>query len=215
MWRRILLIAGFLAAGLVMNVAVSWVCAYWSKPGGTFDPLLLAKLRREFFARDTPQQQHFVDMVSSPRGAQFMMIEITSPSVARDAINGPYPMIALVRSGWPCMTLEGRLDFDASRAPTPAPARSSWAIVTTKTPITVYRMTMPVMLPFRPLWLGFAMNTLFYSACFAGMVGAWVGLRRAVRFMRSRCVGCGYPIGVSPVCTECGRKLRRSRPKPV
>ena len=31
--------------------------------------------------------------------------------------------------------------------------------------------------------------------------------RRAVRRRRNRCVGCGYPLGTSAVCTECGAPL--------
>ncbi len=64
-------------------------------------------------------------------------------------------------------------------------------------------------LPLRPEWPGFAANTI----AFAGLW--WVALfgtrewRRSRRRRVGRCIQCGYPIGVSDVCTECGNPVAR------
>ena len=62
-------------------------------------------------------------------------------------------------------------------------------------------------LPLDPLWFGFVGNTLFYAAVFLCTLPAWRFLRSTIRVARSRCPRCSYPVGVSPVCTECGGQL--------
>ena len=39
------------------------------------------------------------------------------------------------------------------------------------------------------------------------LAAALVGLRGFVRVRRRRCPACAYPMGDSPVCTECGKPL--------
>jgi hypothetical protein len=63
-----------------------------------------------------------------------------------------------------------------------------------------------------PLWPGFAVNTLFYAAILWLLICGLFALRRFAlrRFARVRrglCPACAYPIGESPVCTECGSDL--------
>jgi hypothetical protein len=62
--------------------------------------------------------------------------------------------------------------------------------------------------PFRPLWPGFAINTLFYAAILWLLFAAPFVLRRWRRVRRGLCPACGYPVGTSPVCTECGAELK-------
>jgi len=62
-------------------------------------------------------------------------------------------------------------------------------------------------LPLMPLWPGFAINMLFYAAILWGVFAAPFALRRRRRVKRGLCPACAYPIGDSPVCTECGRAV--------
>jgi len=54
---------------------------------------------------------------------------------------------------------------------------------------------------------GFAVNTLFYTAILWLFFAAPFALRRRRRITRGLCPACAYPVGGSPVCTECGKPL--------
>ena len=59
-------------------------------------------------------------------------------------------------------------------------------------------------LPLRPIWPGFAINTVFYAAVLWGLFGAPFALHRRRRIKRGLCPACAYPVGTNEVCTECG-----------
>jgi hypothetical protein len=62
----------------------------------------------------------------------------------------------------------------------------------------------PRSLPLRPIWPGFAINTMFYAGVLWMLFCGPFALRRMIRRRRGQCPACTYPIGQSPVCTECG-----------
>ncbi len=64
---------------------------------------------------------------------------------------------------------------------------------------------------FRPLWPGFAINTLFYATLLWLLIPGPFALRRFIRRKRAQCPACGYPAGESAVCSECGRALPQGR----
>ena len=66
-------------------------------------------------------------------------------------------------------------------------------------------------LPLRPLWPGFAVNTLFYAAVLWLLIPGPFVLRRFIRARRGRCPKCAYPMGESAVCSECGNGHPNSR----
>jgi hypothetical protein len=70
-------------------------------------------------------------------------------------------------------------------------------------------------LPHRPIWHGFATNTVFYAAVLGGVwllffapfaIRRWVFRARAKRGL---CPVCAYPVGENDVCTECGKPVIR------
>jgi hypothetical protein len=63
----------------------------------------------------------------------------------------------------------------------------------------------PKSLPLRPLWPGFAINTMFYAAILWLLIFAPFTLRRWRRMRRGLCAACAYPVGSSSVCTESGK----------
>jgi len=67
-----------------------------------------------------------------------------------------------------------------------------------------FEQVVPRILPLRPLWPGFAVNTLFYAGVLWMMFALPFALRRRLRRRRGQCPACAYPVGQSPVCTECG-----------
>ena len=62
----------------------------------------------------------------------------------------------------------------------------------------------------RPIWPGFAINTLFYAAILLLLIPGPFVLRRFVRVRRGLCPACAYPMGESSVCSECGKPLLSS-----
>jgi hypothetical protein len=63
-------------------------------------------------------------------------------------------------------------------------------------------------LPLRPLWRGFLVDSTFFTIV-AAVFCAPLIIRRFRRLWRHCCVKCGYPIGQSRHCTECGHLLDR------
>jgi hypothetical protein len=76
-------------------------------------------------------------------------------------------------------------------------------------------VAVPRVLAFRPLWLGFALNTMFYAALLWVVIAFPFALRRRLRIRRGLCPACAYPVGSSQVCTECGRPVQPSSAKSV
>jgi hypothetical protein len=208
------------ALGCVLNVLVAWACAMWSQPHGVAvsgfgvgwacDPLLMGILRREFFERTGPDPGGsdpgtlFVAGAYKGFGAQFLDVAVEDRDIPIDAFKGPLPYIGVVRTGWPWLTLEAQCEHDASRSPTPLPSRWKWAIPIPKRFVSANRLFLQRMLPFRPMWPGFALNTLLCAA----LLSLPFVVRLIIRKLRGRCMTCGYPIGISPVCTECGRPVK-------
>ncbi len=101
-----------------------------------------------------------------------------------------------MRVGWPMRSMEGAMWFDA-----PEQYQYQRAFEFGKWPSGLG------IFPVGPLWLGFIVNTLFYAALLWLLIPGPFVLRRVIRVRRGRCGACGYPMGESPVCTECGKPL--------
>ena len=66
---------------------------------------------------------------------------------------------------------------------------------------------LPAYWSLRPIWPGFAVNTLFYATVLWLLIPGPFALRRLIRRRRGLCLACAYPMGESPTCTECGKPL--------
>ena len=62
-------------------------------------------------------------------------------------------------------------------------------------------------IPCIPVWPGFAINAIFYGTIMWLPFVILGRIRRWRRVARGRCPNCGYPIGASAVCTECGKAV--------
>jgi hypothetical protein len=69
----------------------------------------------------------------------------------------------------------------------------------------------PRVLPLRPIWPGFEIDTVFYAAVLWVLVTAPGFIRRRIRIRRGLCPRCAYPIGTNAVCTECGKPVQPRR----
>ena len=220
-------IAIFLLAGAVVNVAVAWGCAiaidirfdgvklskgvitssegHWEvtrvdRFGTTWVASTQSKSDfEEYFVTDTPPDA----VIPSWGDLANQTDSLRSPNVEQE-------MRYVDARGWPMRSLwcdaGGWLGGpDIGRVGQPI----SGGIDTTLR--TSLRISPPVtrVLPLRPIWSGFIVNTLVYAALISG---AFV-LRRFLRVRRGLCPKCAYPMGESAVCTECGKERpRRVRP---
>lgn len=102
--------------------------------------------------------------------------------------------------GWPMLSM-----WCAFEQGTHGPVQGGIHLGHKQTPNTF--IVTDLVLPMRPIPLGFAVNTVVYGAA------AWLAFalplawRRRRRIRRGWCPECAYPIGTSPVCTECGAPL--------
>ncbi len=186
-----------LLLGAAANVAVAWACAAWSEP------------RYDFFgsnAASTVGVGVTWSLVSDPGDER--AIEVLSgwpwPSLAAQQVQR---MQGSVVSGG--MPLKGKVMAPAAGAPmnpwffaapglVPGPA----VAVGTAPAGDALRV-----LPLGPRWPGFVLGALLYG-CLLWVLVRWpLVLRAILRRAVWRCPVCAYPMGVGPVCTECGSRL--------
>ncbi|MEE8154284.1 MAG: hypothetical protein V3T53_04920 [Phycisphaerales bacterium] len=68
-----------------------------------------------------------------------------------------------------------------------------------------------IVLPLRPIWPGFAINTLFYAAILWSLTLGPFAARRRIRRKRGHCIKCGYDLrgAEHEACPECGAPAKR------
>ena len=203
---RLLTILLLLALGAVSTVAVAWACAAWV-PVGT-DRIVGYSERGGVVTR----ADHLGTMIvgSYPDfvvGGQRAAQEDVIPAWAERqiAIRDNQWFFA---AGWPLRALECRMDLPKSPDEEMRLVGGFWLGARPAPPIFSRGRSRAPALPYRPIRLGFAINTLMYAVVLGLLFLAPRTVRRAYRARRQRCRRCGYPIGASPACTECGALVR-------
>lgn len=177
------------AAGAYINDA-AWVAGYTNRANGCEEtwsysiPVTRVDYTRWF---DSPIMGYSRTHSLIRFGLPLRSMELAEQAYEREAA---YPGIGIWRvsgaaGGWPLvMPHEQRTDLGA--------------------PQFVY--------PLVPIPLGFVANTLFYALLLCTFLLIPRHLRRRSRRRRGLCRKCAYPIGASPVCTECGAPISSAAP---
>ncbi len=217
MRRRLLILAVFLLAGAVVNVAVAWGCARWSdwlemtllltwgaSPETSLDGPFPGAWRLKDLPKSWPDKPTYGvttrsgwfrlvgQIACSDNGGGVALHErafgLPTKSLA-------YYELASSRRCWPWLRTRGALANELR-----------YAIGRPGGSFTSIRLSSSrrYPLPLRPIWLSFAINTLFYAAVLWLLIGGPFALRRFIRVRCGRCPKCGYPVGDSAVCSECG-----------
>ncbi len=201
--RRLVILAVFLLAGAVVNVGVAWGCSIRAE-SALFDALLTARMRRQQFEaskRPDRLEREAPWVESAFRGEGVVVIVVRRPGEG---------LVRLHRAGWPARAaLVGRVSSPSSGDPSyrwgiPIPVKVRLALEYPRGSAQPIVKTVTGVLPLRPVWRGFLLNTAFYALAFILPAGMWWSLRRFIRVKRSLCPACAYPVGESGVCSECG-----------
>ncbi len=236
MKRRLLIIAICLLLGAVVNVAVAWGCATWSAlevvsvslqeptkteqhwwrqiyPTRAAPEALLAR-QSSGFGCDSQS-------ILGDRGGQAVFrVDSASFTTVNFNVNAKFDRVTTLRSGWPWRSGAGeRWDLGFS--------------LITPIPTLGYRVTMwrdadlhsfawsfdrPEwlgsssfrILPLRPVWPGFAVNTLFYAALLWSLICSPFALRRFLRLRIDWCGSNTIHFDVAPdqdIGFDCGSSL--------
>ena len=214
MKRRIVAILLFLLAGAVMNVMVAWGCAALN-PERVSEVPPLQTTQKEWARLAPPALQDRRIWARHDRaiGWEFIVIGTDWDKPVRWRDNRTLIIdelqCFLTRAGWPTRCLEGwflvsvRNTADSQSDVTGT--RTDHSILYPPARIDGFEMCCPCF-PLRPIWPGFALNTIFYAALFwLGLRGPFA-LRRYLRRQRGRCLNCGYDLrgDLAAGCPECG-----------
>ena len=228
MKRYLLIAAIFLVAGAVVNVGVAWGCAFWLQVfTGDFEsapdhPTRSGILRAAKFSRSGAAYYDVLRLRggflhessdSGPKPEELLPrwtgLGNASPAYEAGEVSKDYrgvdsrgwPMLSLwLELAGPVSPLEARGGLDTSKL-----RKATW--MSGSRPVRRYGYSFPVALPLRPLWLGFAVNTLFYAAVLWLLGYSVFVMRRFIRVKRGLCPACSYPRGASDVCSECGKAI--------
>lgn len=229
------LVAGFLiiALGLVTTVFVAWLAALLSanlvplpEVLAMFDKGIQQDALHAGWRYSETEQVARIDRRGSAQSEEATMPHVRgawkanasglddwSRFVAPPA-NGDHHVFELA-TGWPAKSLVG---FIESRSPgTPLFAwRCSGALAGIQLVPGTGRY-LKWFLPIRPLWLGIALNWMFWSAIWlaiALMPAARSSINRSYRRWRRWCPTCRYDMraATTGICSECGRDRRERLP---
>jgi hypothetical protein len=211
--RTVIIVMLLLLGGAIVNVAVAWGGAFRLREVGdakTFrshaqDPCWFLLIGRGpnchwIIAQKTPfgygdeehppiDVPHWSKLRSRPDTIDFQAVSDTQ-SVFEGA------------RGWPCLGLVSRARYETF-GNTVIESSGGFVLKSEHWWFIFGRM-----LPYQPVWPGFAINTIFYAAILCGLFFAPGMVKRGLRRRRGLCPACAYPIGSSPVCTECGSPLK-------
>lgn len=210
MKRRLFQLAVFLLLGAVLNVAVAWGIALTLSPTH-IDPSL-----EESEADLGEWLDHFDQAWDGiyVEGSGYSGVGHRIRSTIIYRASGPLDIrrgatVQDVRTGWPALSLHGAmLRKDQNDFPIPPELDLPLAI---KSRFFYSALTprMPRLLPLRPKWMPFAINTIVYATLLWLLIAGPLLLREVRRFRRGCCPACGYDLrhAEHDACPECGAAI--------
>lgn len=212
-------IVAFLLLGAAINVAVAWGCELWSPwtHRTSASPTDRGAIRDigSLVPKDWLQPGEFAiheDRIGVGLHVHLLYVVAAPTATPVPQPHGPH-MLHVHRAGWPMASLECDTISDG------------WGVVFPRNPgdtavwrggVVVPRIVggeirkrapeVPDPLPLRPVWTGFALDTLLYAAACWTIMGGPFTLRRWRRVRRGLCLKCGYPVRGLARCPECGRE---------
>ncbi|GEM_PF-1686215 len=237
MKRRLLIVAIFLLAGAVVNVAVAWALAASFTQGVRSNPpiteefsQLLSRIPTDeagemWVPHDRPGMywDHDNNVMIERTPARFSGIGIRQECkwarrrTDRGGVNQDLYHDLTVwsfRAGFPMLSLHGdTANVQGQRGPSGRWGQrgpsGQWGQFKWRRGVWITERAgaFPYAIPFYAVWPGFLVNTLLYALVLWLLWGGPFRLRRFIRVRRGLCPKCAYPMGESAGCTECGKTL--------
>ena len=209
MKRWIFKLVVFLLLGAIVNVAVAWGIVLWT-PQEPYGPGMAVVLNQIDWPRqaspDTPAPQR----QSSGRTWGLSVIQTMAHVLPLDAPRSPGAVsgwgMSLFQAGWPCRCVEAQVSqVNRKGVPIRTDFRPAVKLSETLHFLRVGEARYRV-LPLRPIWPGFAINTVFYAAILWLLMFGVFTMRRVIRRKRGHCIKCGYDLSHAEheACPECG-----------
>lgn len=200
-----------LLLGAILNVAVAWGCVWWALPasraaGPQHRASWAGSVPAGWIAPTSPL------WIETSAGLTEYRLHTISPSER-------YPVIAYVQhvleAGLPFRSMFVERHYEENAGVTYSGfmlgslSGERRGLIPEWIPGTRYSRASRL-LPGSIMWIGFAANSVLYGFLSGVIFGLLLGWHRRRRVRRNECAACGYPIGTSPVCTECGAPLPTS-----
>ena len=221
MTRRLTKLVVFLLLGAIVNVAVAWGCAAWADVGTDYTEGIsedgTASLLRWSSNIGTLiyfERSHTATLDRTMRGSRRMdelspyWLHLDVPSAAYQSGRIRVENSFTDARGWPALTMWSEYEW---------PAYGQTVVVKGGLPLSsrhsvsqlYFWPPLPRALPLRPIWPGFAFNTIFYAAILWLAIPGPFALRRFLRRKRGLCVACGYDLrhAEHEQCPECGMTI--------
>jgi hypothetical protein len=201
MKRWLVRICVLVLLGAIVNVAVAWGLAYWKRAHAPSLTLLDDATTEPMLTRAFPQWTS--DESWSTSGAVFVSIGISRRhALALDKAAGRFLLISKEQSGLPSLSMRGEtIATEVART-----TNHGWPIGG-ELFVELIPGLFGSVIPGRPIWPGFAINTVFYAAILWVLFAAPFALRRWRRIKRGLCPKCGYDLrgsATTNACPECG-----------
>lgn len=211
MKRWLAKIGVFLLLGAIVDVAVAWGCAVTGPHHFMLDDerWLSDQEASELWYLYMGEIAQHEEVWGYPASAT-RSTYITLRSVPSSSIDIPVASAGclIVQAGLPLRSFEGgeyfRRGWDEDKRWNENLVSLRPAIWTER---TIYWFGQ---IPTRPLWPGFAINTVFYAAALWMLTLGPFTARRVIRRRRGVCIKCGYDLRgtAQMICSECGHEVR-------
>ncbi len=220
-FRRIITqVVIFLLLGAILNIAVAWGCALWSKPDYKSSRVEARDALPDEVATYVPTEvlerfrREIVNLTPHFRQSDGLGISETEACGIRGPLESG-PCIAVILTeievrylGLPCRAM-GHVEylntgsmstkwFGGLEIPDALRPRSARPISL----VLRYHRRFPLL----PVWPSFLVNTVFYAAILWLLIPGPFVLRRLIRRRRVHCINCGYDLrgDLDAGCPECG-----------
>ena len=216
----LLIVLLLLVAGAIVNVAVAWGCAMWSGTSMEIVEIERPDLNDEYIAwwsvrfpeRDPRPRKLTREESLNDVDPGYVLIEDAEVFGVRGRNMAllPWRQATSIWAGWPLEALTGEWRYRALWQQQPRTQevnliRADWL---PQPELDVWGYCFDRFLPLRPLWPGFAINTVFYAVMLWLLFAAPSALRRRWRIRRGLCPKCAYDLRGGPpdggACPECG-----------